>query len=161
MIILSHHQRLLAVQYAREWLGTKYVKNQCCKGAGADCICILFDTLKRLGIDIGTKPQQYCDFFTDDRMVRFMESLGAAPQTPLTIGDAGDIILWTYGPAAHHAGLVTGRDARGQMTVIHSIASYGRVFEHSITPNSEWNWGHRLHSLWKFPVEREADYGTN
>lgn len=142
---------LLVVAEARRWLGTPYMHQASCQGAGADCLGLIRGIWRRL---YGNEPCKIPAYSPDWAEAGAGEALYEAARTwmiekkPPTANEAaaGDVILFRMrdGGAARHLGIqsVTGRDAR----FIHAFSGHA-VSESALT----LPWARRIAARFSFP----------
>jgi NlpC/P60 family putative phage cell wall peptidase len=125
---------LRAVDEARRWIGTPYVHQASCRGAGADCLGLLRGVWRAL---YGAEPESVPAYTADWAEPTHDEVLLQAGQRLMLakrLGDetAGDVILFRmrHGHVAKHIGLQseTGAGAR----FIHAYSGQG-VIESALT----------------------------
>ncbi len=143
----DHRQRIVAA--ARSWLGTPYVHQASCKGAGCDCLGLIRGVWREV---IGKEPEVPPPYSPDWTASGGGEQLLAAAMRHLVRKPAdapiepGDVLLFHY--RAHlpprHAAIATGPD-----TMIHAQENAGVVE----VPLSGW-WRRHLVALFAFPPAR-------
>ncbi|MFT0167478.1 NlpC/P60 family protein [Paraburkholderia mimosarum] len=111
----------------RTWLGTPFKIQGRLKGVGVDCVGLLICSAHNLGL---TDFDQ-----TDYRRPRF-EMLrdgcdANMQQIMLDTAGPGDVLLFRWGSHATHLMVLTSTD-----TVIHALATTGRVVETSLDPRA-------------------------
>jgi NlpC/P60 family putative phage cell wall peptidase len=133
MAMTDHRHRIVAA--ARSWLGTPYVHQASCKGAGCDCLGLIRGVWREL---YGTEPESPPPYTPDWAERHGRETLLAAA--------ARDVLLFRYRPhlPAKHAGIATGPD-----TMIHAQEKAGVVE----VPLSGW-WRRHLVAVFAFPPAR-------
>ncbi|MDQ2067691.1 NlpC/P60 family protein [Xinfangfangia sp. CPCC 101601] len=138
-----------AVQEARLWLGTPYVHQASCRGAGADCLGLLRGIWRGL---YGLEPESVPAYTQDWAEPGGEEVLLWAGQRLLqqkTLGDAqrGDVILFRMrqGRIAKHLGLQT--ETGPQPQFIHAYSGHG-VIENPLTEP----WRRRIAARFAFPI---------
>lgn len=102
-----------AVALAREWLGTPYVHQASCKGAGCDCLGLIRGIWREL---YGQEPEQVPGYTRDWSEATGEEALweaGARLMNSRPVGQvpsAGDVLLFRMRTqsVAKHIGLYTG-----------------------------------------------------
>ncbi|WP_232831269.1 C40 family peptidase [Pseudogemmobacter bohemicus] len=137
----------LAVAEARLWLGTPYIHQASCRGAGADCLGLIRGIWRRL---YGGEPCRLPAYSADWAEAGAGEPLLEAAQLWLIPKGAeatpGDVILFRMreGGVAKHLGLQseTGADAR----FIHAFSGHA-VTESALT----LPWARRIAARFSFP----------
>lgn len=145
----SGHQ---VVARARGWIGTPYVHQASCRGAGTDCLGLLRGLWREL---LGSEPEEVPPYTADwSEPQRVEELLLAASRHlhPVKQGEAraGDVvILRMFDHAiAKHVGILAER-APGRETIIHAYSGHG-VVESPLTPD----WSRRIAGVFRFPTRR-------
>ncbi len=142
------------VAEAREWLGTPYVHQASCKGAGCDCLGLVRGVWRAV---IGPEPEMpppysasWTDVVTVERESLMAAALRhlrpvwlAAEGGPMPDIRPGQVLLFRYRAhlPARHAGIATSRD-----TMIHAQENVGVVE----VPLSGW-WRRHLTAVFAFP----------
>lgn len=137
------------VAAARGWIGTPYVHQASCRGAGCDCLGLLRGVWREvIGEEPVTVPPYTPDWSEaggDEALLRGVRALldPVAPQE----AQPGDVILFRMrrGAVAKHLGLLscTGAAAR----FIHAYSGHG-VVESPLTPP----WRRRIVAYFRFPI---------
>lgn len=137
------------VAAARAWIGTPYVHQASCKGAGADCLGLVRGVWREI---LGREPLTVPAYTPDWSEASGEEALltGAnALLSPVQVGGErpGDVIVFRmrHGAVAKHLGLVaeTGASAR----FIHAYSGHG-VVESPLSPP----WARRIVAYFRFPA---------
>ncbi len=145
----DHSHRIVAA--ARSWLGTPYVHQASCKGAGCDCLGLIRGVWREV---IGEEPEATPPYAPDwtatgggEQLLKAaMRHLVRKPQgAPI---EPGDVLLFRYRAhlPARHAAIATGPD-----TMIHAQEHAGVVE----VPLSGWWWRH-LAAVFAFPPMDEV-----
>lgn len=136
--------RISIVAAARSQLGVKYQKDAEVPNLAMHCTGLISYALKAgIGLTLPKSVEQGpIAGFTDGRILDFLEEFGCEEINRYE-ALPGDIIVWNYGGAPHHTGLITKTDP--EIWVIHSSATYGKVAEH---PLGCGQWIRRLNSVW-------------
>ena len=141
-----------ALRAARGWVGTPYVHQASCKGAGADCLGLIRGVWRAL---YGHEPQRLPAYTPDWSEPQGEERLWRAAERHLRakpLGEAapGDVLLFRMrsGAVAKHLGL-QGRVGAGA-SFIHAYSGHG-VVESALTAA----WARRIVARFAFP-ERGA-----
>jgi len=138
--------RIVAV--ARGWIGTPYVHQASCKGAGADCLGLVRGVWREV---IGDEPVTVPPYTPDWAEARGEEALldgAAALLRPVDAEAArpGDLIVFRMrtSAVAKHLGILaaTGEAAR----FIHAYSGHA-VLESPLTPP----WARRIAAYFRFP----------
>jgi NlpC/P60 family putative phage cell wall peptidase len=136
------------VQAARGWIGTPYVHQASCRGAGCDCLGLLRGVWREVH---GAEPEPVPAYTADWSEPSGEERLWAAAarhlrEKPLACAVPGDVLLFRMrdGGVAKHVGVqaATGPAA----TFIHAYSGRG-VVESALTPP----WVRRLVARFAFP----------
>ena len=137
------------VAAARGWIGTPYVHQASCKGAGADCLGLVRGVWREI---LGDEPLKLPAYTPDWSEASGDEALLTGARgllTPIVPGDErpGDVIVFRmrHGAVAKHLGVLaaTGRGAR----FIHAYSGHG-VVESPLTPP----WARRIVAYFRFPA---------
>lgn len=128
------------IEKAREWIGTPYHHHQAKMGIGVDCIGLVVEVGRALGIEGSFNPISFIPYMgysrnpNPNRMIKGMEKF----LTRVDVPQMGDI-AWIEprrGLPCHLA------IKSGNNTIIHACAVAGRVIE-STYPD-------RINSWWKY-----------
>ena len=137
------------VAAARGWIGTPYVHQASCKGAGADCLGLVRGVWREL---IGDEPLELPAYTPDWSEASGEEALlsGArALLSPVPPGGQrpGDVIVFRmrHGAVAKHLGLLA--ETGGNARFIHAYSGHG-VVESPLTPP----WARRIVAYFRFPA---------
>ncbi len=144
-------RRARVVAEARRWVGTPYVHQASCLGAGADCLGLVRGVWRAV---VGPEPEAAGPYSADWAEATGAERLIAAAARHLVrlpVGDAtaGDVLLFRMrdGAVAKHVGiLVTERVRTGR--IIHAYSRHA-VAESSLTDA----WVRRIAGAFRFPAE--------
>jgi cell wall-associated NlpC family hydrolase len=123
------------------WLGTRWIHGQCRKQVGTDCVQYLISVAKKLGwISKDYKPPKYrrqtaLHTSKDILVTEIMKFCFPVRYRDLRIGD---IPLYNYGRAAHHAGIVI-----NDREMIHAHIRNG-VYRTAISSHDR-----NFHSAWR------------
>ncbi len=137
---------------ARSWLGTPYVHQASCKGAGCDCLGLLRGVWRET---LGTEPEPVPAYSKDWSEPQGDERLWRAALSHLkakTLFDAapGDVLLFRMrdGAVAKHVGLQSEAGPDGRF--IHAYDGHG-VIESALSAP----WARRVVARFAFPMETE------
>ncbi|UOA26870.1 NlpC/P60 family protein [Pseudosulfitobacter sp. DSM 107133] len=138
------------VTVARGWIGTPYVHQASCRGAGADCLGLVRGIWREvLGAEPEVPPAYSMDWSEPQRDERLWAAALRHLQ-PKALEDAGpgDILLFRMrdGAVAKHLGLAA--EVGGQPSFIHAYSGHGVVESPLSTP-----WRRRLVARFQFPEE--------
>ncbi|WP_436836511.1 peptidase [Pacificibacter marinus] len=143
--------RAKIAQHARAWIGTPYVHQASCKGAGTDCLGLLRGLWREL---YGTEPELVPAYTPDWSEPQREERLFFAAkrhllQKPIAEMDQGDVLLFRMrkNGVAKHLGVVG--QAGAAPTFIHAYSGHS-VVENALT----LPWCRRVAACFSFP-----DYG--
>ncbi len=138
-----------AVAAARGWIGTPYVHQASCRGAGADCLGLIRGVWREL---FGMEPALVPPYTPDWGEAGREEILWAAalrhlrPRPPGAPAAAGEVILFRMreGAVAKHLGLQAEVGARASF--VHAYSGHG-VLESPLTGP----WARRVAARFAFP----------
>ncbi|UWQ76530.1 NlpC/P60 family protein [Leisingera sp. M658] len=148
------------VRAARGWVGTPYVHQAACKGAGCDCLGLIRGLWREL---YGAEPEAPPAYTMDWSEPQGAEALWRAAARhlmakPLSEAASGDVILFRMrdGSVAKHLGVqsAVGETEPGAAAVkpgpafIHAYAGHG-VVESPLSPP----WQRRIVARFQFPKE--------
>lgn len=141
-----------AVAEARLWLGTPYLHQACCRGAGCDCLGLIRGIWQGLYGQEPERPPGYSMDWSEPagEEILWQAALRHLELKPLESAGPGDVLLFRMrrGAVAKHLGLQTrlGPRAAG---FIHAYSGRG-VVESALTPA----WQRRVVARFSFPEER-------
>jgi NlpC/P60 family putative phage cell wall peptidase len=141
------------VAAARAWIGTPYVHQASCKGAGTDCLGLIRGVWRDV---MGAEPERAPPYTPDWAELTGEETLLAAArrhlsEIPVATAGAGDVLLFrmAHGAPAKHAAIVSAVERGQAAVVIH--AYWGQaVCETRLTP---W-WRRRIAAAFGWPLAR-------
>jgi len=131
----------LVVAIARKWLGTKFHHQGRKLGVGVDCIGLIAEVAKELGlsfedrIDYARAPQ-------DGELQRELEKYLIPAELKI-----GCVALFKMEKEPQHVGIITDYGVAG-LGLIHSYAQSRKVVEH----NLDASWRARIVGVYEFPV---------
>lgn len=134
------------VEIARGWIGTPYLHQASCRGAGADCLGLVRGVWREL---VGAEPIAVPAYTPDWSEARREEALWEAARRHLVPQEAagpGDVLLFRMrdGSVAKHLGILTeGGDAP---RFVHAYSGHG-VVENSLSAP----WRRRVVAAFAFP----------
>jgi NlpC/P60 family putative phage cell wall peptidase len=136
------------VRRARAWIGTPYVHQASCRGAGSDCLGLIRGLWRELH---GEEPEPVPPYSADGAEAGRHEQLleGASrhlARIPVPDAAPGDVLAFrfaTSGPARHLG--ILGACPRGSWTLIHAYSGHG-VVESPLMPA----WQRRLVAAFRF-----------
>jgi NlpC/P60 family putative phage cell wall peptidase len=134
------------VEIARGWIGTPYLHQASCRGAGADCLGLIRGVWREL---VGAEPAAMPAYTPDWSEARLDEVLWEAARRHLVAREEaapGDVLLFRMreGSVAKHLGILTeGGDAP---RFIHAYIGHG-VVENSLAAP----WRRRIVAAFAFP----------
>jgi NlpC/P60 family putative phage cell wall peptidase len=138
-----------AVRLARDWIGTPYLHQGSCRGAGADCLGLVRGVWRELyGAEPEAVPPYTPDWSETGREERLLAAAGRhLKPLPLAEASAGDVVVlrMAEGGVAKHLGILAA-DARGDTTLIHAYSGRG-VVESPLTRA----WARRIVGAFRFP----------
>lgn len=136
------------VQRARAWIGTPYIHQASCRGAGSDCLGLIRGLWREL---YGEEPEPLPPYSPDWAEFEGSERLLEAAQRNLAgiellHAQPGDILAFRMvaGAPARHVGVLAVGDP-GRRTVVHAYSGYG-VVESPLTPA----WERRVVAAFRF-----------
>lgn len=136
------------VAAARAWIGTPYVHQASCKGAGADCLGLVRGVWREV---LGSEPLKLPAYTPDWSEASGDEALLAgagALLVPVLRGRErpGDVIVFRmrHGAVAKHLGLLSASGAGARF--IHAYSGHG-VVESPLSPP----WARRIVAYFRFP----------
>lgn len=136
------------VAAARAWIGTPYVHQASCRGAGADCLGLVRGIWREV---VGGEPMTLPAYTPDWSEASGEETLLAGAEAlmhPLTAGEGGpgDVIVFRmrHGAIAKHLGLLA--RTGDSPSFIHAYSGHG-VVESPLTPP----WARRIVAYFRFP----------
>lgn len=138
------------VQVARDWIGTPYVHQASCRGAGCDCLGLLLGVWREvIGPEPETAPPYSMDWSEPQGYERLWRA-GLRHMTPKVPGDAapGDVLLFRMrdGAVAKHIGLQT--EIGLNASFIHAYSGHG-VIESALSAP----WARRVVARFTLPME--------
>ncbi|HCQ66327.1 MAG TPA: peptidase [Rhodobacteraceae bacterium] len=137
------------VAAARAWIGTPYVHQASCKGAGADCLGLVRGVWREVfGREPLTLPAYTPDWSEASGDEALLAGAGALLEpVPPGARAPGDVIVFRMRPnaVAKHLGLLAGTGAATRF--IHAYSGHG-VVESPLTPP----WARRIVAYFRFPA---------
>ncbi|MFN3823600.1 MAG: NlpC/P60 family protein [Pseudorhodobacter sp.] len=136
---------------ARSWIGTPYVHQASCKGAGADCLGLVRGVWRGV---VGQEPEAVPPYSPDWGEAAGCELLQAAalrwlvPSEGSTIRP-GEVLLFRMrdGRVAKHLGIASGLDS-----FIHAYSGHGVIENRLSGP-----WARRIVARFRFPLLQGAE----
>lgn len=139
------------VRAARSWIGTPYLHQASCKGAGTDCLGLLRGVWREV---LGAEPEMPPAYSMDWSEPARVEALWQAAQRHLVRKDnsdeaPGDVVLFRMrdGAVAKHLG-ITGR-VGAEASFIHAYSGHAVVESPLSLP-----WRRRIVARFTFPEEK-------
>lgn len=139
------------VARARAWLGTPYVHQASCRGAGTDCLGLLRGVWREM---LGAEPEVIPPYTSDWAEPGAEDLLAAATRHLIELDRdhmrAGDVLVLRMreGGVAKHLGILACME-HGRETIIHAYSGHG-VVESPLTPA----WDRRIAGVFRFPDRR-------
>jgi len=137
-----------AVEVARAWLGTPYIHQASCRGAGCDCLGLLRGIWREL---YGAEPEAIPAYTMDWSEPSGEERLWAAAlrhldEKPLDAAAPGDVLLFRMRDqaVAKHVGVQA--EIGAAASFVHAYSRHG-VVESALTPP----WARRIVARFSFP----------
>ena len=125
-----------AVQEAHAWIGTPYHHRACVKGVGVDCAHLLIGVFHNIGliekVDTGHYPIDWHLHQTGERFASFMNDMKLAAEIDGADATLGDIVLFRYGRAYSHCGIMVGGSR-----IVHAYRPEGGVVEGDMDRHSD------------------------
>lgn len=136
----------IIITAARGWIGTPYVHQASCRGAGADCLGLIRGVWREVN---GAEPETPPAYSMDWSEAARDERLWAAALrhlTPTPTPAPGDVLLFRMrdGAVAKHLGLQT--ETGPAAAFVHAYSGQG-VVESRLTPP----WARRIVARFRFP----------
>ncbi|WP_226780993.1 NlpC/P60 family protein [Oceaniglobus trochenteri] len=145
------HGNPAAVAIARQWIGTPYLHQASCLGAGADCLGLVRGIWRGLN---GEEPAAVPPYTPDWSEPRRQERLWHAArlhlvERPLGALLPGDVVLFRMrdGGVAKHLGVISQAGARAAF--IHAYTGHGVIESPLSAP-----WQRRIVARFEFPDRR-------
>lgn len=137
------------VEIARNWLGTPYVHQASCRGAGADCLGLVRGVWRDLFDEEPEVPPAYSKDWSEPQHQELLWEAAKRHLEPKP-GRAfapGDVLLFRMraGSVAKHVGIVG--EGQPNPTFIHSYSGHG-VVESALSEA----WRARLVAVFQFPA---------
>lgn len=140
----------IIVTVARGWIGTPYLHQASCKGAGCDCLGLIRGVWREV---VGAEPEAVPPYSPDWSEPQRDEALWRAAlrhMRPVPPGAAapGDVILFRMrdGAVAKHLGILTATGNRAAF--IHAYSGLGVVESALSTP-----WARRIVACFQIPAK--------
>ncbi len=134
------------VAEARRWLGTPYIHQASCRGAGTDCLGLLRGVWRELyGVEPEAVPAYTADWSEADGVERLLQA--AARNLELVgLPSPGDVLIFRMraGSVAKHVGLMSADG--GAPAFIHAYSGHG-VVESPLSAA----WARRIAASFRFP----------
>jgi NlpC/P60 family putative phage cell wall peptidase len=134
------------VEIARRWIGTPYLHQASCRGAGSDCLGLVRGVWRE---HLGAEPVAVPAYTPDWSEVRHGEALWEAAREHLrlqAVAEPGDVLLFRMrdGAVAKHLGILS--EGGGAPRFIHAYSGHG-VVENSLSAP----WRRRIVAAFAFP----------
>jgi NlpC/P60 family putative phage cell wall peptidase len=136
------------VEIARSWIGTPYLHQASCRGAGADCLGLVRGVWREFR---GAEPVAVPPYSPDWSEARREEALWIAARRHLVpreagVAEPGDVLLFRMraGSVAKHLGILT--ESGTAPRFIHAYSGHG-VVENSLSAP----WRRRVVAAFAFP----------
>lgn len=153
-------ERALVVDEARSWLGTPYVTNQGCKGAGVDCAWILLRVYTTCGLIHVPEPMPYKGALARLRAGEqfYRQMITRFAVEVVREARPGDIVLFRV-PMTSGRQVVVSRVTHGAIveawpTVIHAYSPAGKVVRSNL--NEDATLARMVEGLWSLSRWEEA-----
>jgi len=144
-------RQALVVAEARSWIGTPYVHQASCKGAGTDCLGLIRGVWRAV---MGQEPEAVPSYSPDWGEATGREMLQAAAlrwlrMSPDAVVCPGEVLLFRMrdGRIAKHLGIASGQDS-----FIHAYSGHGVVESRLSAP-----WARRIVARFRFPHPEGAE----
>lgn len=136
------------VRRARAWIGTPYVHQASCRGAGSDCLGLVRGLWRETyGEEPERVPPYSADWAEADQREQLLEAAARhLRQVPVPAALPGDVLAFRMldGGPAKHVGVLAANE-RGSPTLIHAYSGHG-VMESPLTPA----WQRRIAAAYRF-----------
>ncbi len=136
------------VEVARAWLGTPYVHQAACKGAGCDCLGLLLGLWREIHGDLPAPVPAYTNDWSETSGKERLLEAARAHMSEKALGNAaaGDVLIFRMraGAVAKHVGLQT--ETGPNPRFIHAYSGRG-VTEGALTAP----WARRVVARFAFP----------
>ncbi|MCB4802638.1 cell wall-associated NlpC family hydrolase [Methylobacterium brachiatum] len=149
--------RLALICEARRWIGTPYHPGADIHGVGVDCGMLIVRVFVDAGLvpafDPRPYPQDWHLHRDDERYLGFVFDRAAE----VARADPGDVIVFRYGRAYAHGGIVT---AAEPLTLVHAFSPAQAVVEEPLARNpvlTEPGRHPRFFSLWAARAAAEVE----
>ena len=138
--------RTAVLAEARAWIGTPYLHQASCKGAGTDCLGLLRGVWRAL---YGAEPQAvpaYTDDWAEPSRHEVLTEAALRWLSPVAVERPGDVLLFRMreGSIAKHLGIAG--EVGDSPTFIHAYSGHA-VCEHALTAP----WARRIAARYAFP----------
>lgn len=134
-------ERAAVVAEALTWIGTPFQHATRHKGVGVDCAQLLVAAFGELAeVDVPAYPPQWFLHENAERLTTAVSAFCTEVETP----DLGDIILFTFGRTASHAGIVIELEP---LRVVHAYRPGRAVQVNDVGPGT--GLGTRRASCWR------------
>lgn len=141
------------VARARVWIGTPYLHQASCRGAGTDCLGLIRGLWRELLGDEPETPPAYTPDWSEPGRTEDLLLAARRHLTPVAVEARrqGDVLVLRMadGAVAKHVGVLA-RAPAGHETLIHAYCGYG-VVESPLTPA----WSRRVAAVFRFPFGRD------
>lgn len=135
---------------ARGWIGTPYVHQASCKGAGADCLGLIRGIWREVRGAEPELPPAYSHDWSEPQGQELLWQAAARHLRPKPLGDLapGDVVLFRMrtGAVAKHLGVISSTAA--SVHFIHAYSGRGVVESALSLP-----WRRRIVAQFEFPKE--------
>jgi len=136
------------VAAARGWIGTPYVHQASCRGAGADCLGLIRGVWRELGGPVLTDIPAYTADWAEARGEETLLAGAAAHLVPVprAAARAGDVLVFRMRAraVAKHLGLLA--ETGPAPSFIHAYSGHA-VLESPLSPP----WARRIAAVFRFP----------
>ena len=130
------------IDEAKSWVGTPYIDQARCKGAGVDCANLIAACTETVGyapVTLEPYSAQWHLHNTEEKMINILKSYGCEETEELT---PGTLITFQFGKVSGHIGIMV-----SNTTFVHADRTAGKVTEVSL--NGAWL--RRLSGKFKLP----------
>ena len=142
--------RMSIVEAARSWIGTPYVHQAACKGAGCDCLGLIRGVWREVMGSEPETPPPYTRNWAEQHRQETLRDAASRHLEPVRIEDCrmGDVLLFAFRPdlPAKHCAILTSEISDRTARIIHAHERLP-VLEAALVPS----WRKRIRFAFRFP----------
>ncbi|MBD8890143.1 NlpC/P60 family protein [Roseibium litorale] len=135
---------------ARSWIGTPYVHQAACKGAGCDCLGLVRGVWREIMGDEPEVPPPYTRDWAERKREETLRDAASRHMEPVAVdqADAGDVLLFSFQPGlpAKHCAILTTAITDSAPRFIHAHEHLA-VAEVALVPG----WRRKIRFAFRFP----------